>query len=112
MTIIIESMKVAKVLASELVCNGVVDETIPAREKEQMIMASLSKLSTFELVELFTKTDMMFCTPELAMVRGWIMDVLELRHMTEFLTWLNNENYDTPMWFFFKNTDTMYTARV
>lgn len=48
--------------------------------------------STKDLVEDFIMTGFMEMTPELPMVRGWIMDELQRRNPKAFNAWLDSED--------------------
>ena len=53
--------------------------------------AILKKRTTKQLVEDFILTDSMKMTPELPIVRGWIMDELESRDPEAFNAWMDDE---------------------
>jgi hypothetical protein len=67
--------------------------------------AQLNDMGTEKLVELFEETDKQKMTPELGMVRGWIIDVLEQRDAQAFETWIFSGIVDdSPREFFIKET--------
>lgn len=59
----------------------------------------LNRMSTRVLVELFEDTDELPMTPELSMVRGWLMDALHGKDAEAFDQWLFSED-DSPRAYF------------
>lgn len=57
--------------------------------KEKQARAIVAQRPTYDLVTDFENTESMEITPEVALVRGWIMDELEARDPEAFNAWLD-----------------------
>jgi len=67
--------------------------------QEQTARNMLNKHTTEGLIQLFEETNNNRVTEDVAMVRGWIMDVLEARDVEKFDAWLDSIQ-DSPRAFF------------
>ena len=70
--------------------------------KEAATAAAKAKLSarkTADLIRDFELTEAMPMTPELPVVRGWIMEELESRNPDAFWAWVESDS-DSPRAFF------------
>lgn len=52
---------------------------------------ALRNMATGKLLDLWETTSSMRYTPELPIVRGWLLDELEIRNPAGFNAWLNQE---------------------
>lgn len=81
----------------------------PSEEKARNM---LKGRTTAQLLEDWEETERapMPMTPELALVRGWIMDELEARDPEAFETWLEQNTASPREWFAARNVeDSTYT---
>ena len=62
-------------------------------------MKLVKERNTAQLVEMFEITDTQEMTPDLATVRGWIMDELQARNPEAFDDWITSDD-DSPRKFF------------
>lgn len=81
-----------------------VSETEMLSETRRGVKILLRIRSTKDLVEDFIMTGFMEMTPEVPIVRGWIMYELQLRNPKAFNAWLDSEDgTDASLRKYFKN---------
>ena len=60
-------------------------------KKSEALPEALRRLPTGKLLDLWETTDAIKYTPELTVVRGWLLDELEIRNPTGFNAWLDQK---------------------
>lgn len=61
--------------------------------KEQTIINNLKGMSVNKLIDLWNETDKKEVTPEVARVRGWLLDAMEAKNPEAFDAWM--EDYES-----------------
>ena len=67
------------------------------------IPAHVKNASTKQLLELWELTEQMALSPELPIVRGWLMDELEARDPEGFDRWLDSDDPNADLKDFIKH---------
>ena len=63
---------------------------------------NILRLSTAQLLDLWDETEVAAYTPELPVVRGWLMDELQRRDPEAYDAWTEDEDFNASPRSFFK----------
>lgn len=63
------------------------------------MLQMLEDMSIAQLLEVWDEVDKKEVTPEIATVRGWVMDELEKRDSIAFENWIDNYSDSPRKWF-------------